>query len=1298
MTFKLSTYGTKKKKKDVNKVSSKFNLSTYGTKSREQKAQETKKAEAQKKLESAKPFSLSGVREATKILPMSIAPKEDRYGDYLKSKTSASFEQYNDARDEQNKKISQVNKVIERPSFGTLKATAPSREAFNKITDPLSYPTTAPERGFAEARETAFADLFDFVDTAITEVRDKKIAGKIYSKFDIDEKAQAWAKNKSDEIRTRVAKKYPQEKTIGGRLLRNLGSGGHSLLEAMAVTYATGNPFSAGVLFGAKARTQGVKGALESGKTIKQAQLIGNLKGSAEGLLEYVGLDNLVKVGGKPLMRMAKGALTEGIQEFSQEFAGKSIDFGAGLTDINKQNALKAIQDSLYAGMLGAILGGGAGIAINSQQHKNISSNLQQLGLDKEDADKKAEEMLEKAIEGAETIGNDIVESTEPKPTIGTIADLKKEIAPKKGNSIAELKKELAPKTDNSLKAFKEEIGYVEPKKTRISEPVIPETDNNLELEAKKAVEQETEILRGTKGMTADDIMKTYPNIKLTRDVPAKDVHGNKVIIPEGEKLTPYEMKDGKILLQDGQTYLVSKNQFANIKGNAVGGEAKPFAPELKGTEETTLQTRNLGKEDIKKVFEEPDSLGENRWVVEFNTGQRYVGGGFKNERENIVEQAIKSEFKAKGESTKYSQYQLPEGTNYKEVLIKAPAKIKEPVIEIATSAKQDEFSKRTWDLFDSEGKKIGRVDGEDSANQAIDEWNTKLNKPRRTEYVGETFKSSHWDEPNVLSHLRMNDRTYKGKDVTFMEELQSDWARELRDKKTEATNPLLKKWQEWSVKRALQEAVNNKSDYFAWINGEQTSARYNLATQLDNVKWNQPKQGGRTYEKEIILTPKDGQDIFFSIRDDGTITPTQANAIMPTDWVGKKLDEVIGKGLADKIMAEETGTLSGEGLKFGGEWAINLYDKQVANIVKKLTGAEVIEMDMGLPIEGKTKNITYLKDRENVILTKKDIKVGKRITADNSEYIITAVLGDGKFKAVPIRRVYQAGDLSQPLVEQIKNQGDLSMLPDGRGYNSNMTEQFDISTEKTTQQGIKLTPEVVAKIKGKAPVIETSGKKFKEKATEKSSTVTVKQAVGKKVEKEQTTITKPTDKDKIISTHYERIKKEFGFDEASIEVDKMTAKQQKKKIFAYIQKNPEKSIKMGYNVDAIPSQYNPTMFRASLVASLRASGDLQMAEDIAKIQSQVTTSAARTLVFSKQDIQRGAGDKLKIVQNITDDRLQKIGEGLGEIDPDKAIEKAKTEVVRKNKQNTEKWIAESAKTAEQKISDLDSIIDSLLC
>src|SRR3990167_5999988 len=241
-------------------------------------------------------------------------------------------------------------------------------------------------------------------------------------------------------------------------------------------------------------------------------------------------------------------------------------------------------------------------------------------------------------------------------------------------------------------------------------------------------------------------------------------------------------------------------------------------------------------------------------------------------------------------------------------------------------------------------------------------------------------FKSSHWDEPNVISHLRMDERTYQGKKVAFMEELQGDWAREARDKgvATEITkesaqkegfkvykaksstgeeayfidnktdeffyrkgfpnagfhtevqawdsvlkklketsgalpnNPLLKNWQEPTVKRALQEAVNTKADYFSWISGEQTSARYNLATQVESVSWGKPTdllQKSSTVKSVEIkaLDRARGQDIKITVDRSGKIVETLKST--PSEWKGKKLDEVLGKGLADKIMEKESGT-----------------------------------------------------------------------------------------------------------------------------------------------------------------------------------------------------------------------------------------------------------------------------------------------------------------------------------------------------------------------------------------------------
>lgn len=563
---------------------------------------------------------------------------------------------------------------------------------------------------------------------------------------------------------------------------------------------------------------------------------------------------------------------------------------------------------------------------------------------------------------------------------------------------------------------------------------------------------KEAQILRGTKGMTAEDIMKTYPNIRLKKDVPAKDVYGNKVVIPDGEKLTPYELKDGKILLQDGQTYLVSKNQFQNIKGNSIEAVGKKFAPELEGLEETVKG--EVGVKARQKAYSDFDA------------------GLITREQRNAIIDA------GGAPGTKYSQYTLPGGENYREILIKAP---------------------------------VEKPSGMSTADYA-----EKLRQG--------TFKSSHFPEDvNTISWIRLKNRTYKSKKVTFMEELQSDWAKEARklgtdfkelpegwkivrgtggqdswrildqngtitrfkgatkeeaikgfqNEKSVPNNPNLKNWQTLSIKRALKDAVDNDSDYFAWINGKQTSARYNLATHLEDVKWKSQNPNNPLLKGEgraITLKPKSGSDIRVLIDEKGIVKET-TNA--QADWKGKKLDEVLGKGLADKIMEKESGTLAGEGLQFGGEWADNLYDRQVKNIVEDLTGQKVEIMDMGLPIDKKFEpwQVSSGKYTLGEDLTTKNMKVGMEIGQHGKEgYFITDILGDGKFKAVPkswaeIKDGKWVINRENVTLEWLKENA----------------ETFDISQKTTQQMGIKLTPDVKAKIKGLAPKIETSGKMFED-------------------------------------------------------------------------------------------------------------------------------------------------------------------------------------------------------------------------
>ena len=50
-------------------------------------------------------------------------------------------------------------------------------------------------------------------------------------------------------------------------------------------------------------------------------------------------------------------------------------------------------------------------------------------------------------------------------------------------------------------------------------------------------------------------------------------------------------------------------------------------------------------------------------------------------------------------------------------------------------------------------------------------------NEEGRHAIQGTVFKSGHWDEPNVLAHIRFNERvTVDGKRMLFIEEVQSDW------------------------------------------------------------------------------------------------------------------------------------------------------------------------------------------------------------------------------------------------------------------------------------------------------------------------------------------------------------------------------------------------------------------------------------------------------------------------------------------------------------------------------------------
>lgn len=89
-------------------------------------------------------------------------------------------------------------------------------------------------------------------------------------------------------------------------------------------------------------------------------------------------------------------------------------------------------------------------------------------------------------------------------------------------------------------------------------------------------------------------------------------------------------------------------------------------------------------------------------------------------------------------------------------------------------------------------------------------------------------YQSNHWsDHPDVLAHIRMLDRTAGGKRLLHVEELQSDWAQEGRDK---GFYDLDKPYQlyDWDKDKAISNHATREEAEAAWkrLDPETTSLR----------------------------------------------------------------------------------------------------------------------------------------------------------------------------------------------------------------------------------------------------------------------------------------------------------------------------------------------------------------------------------------------------------------------------------------------------------------------------------------
>lgn len=433
-------------------------------------------------------------------------------------------------------------------------------------------------------------------------------------------------------------------------------------------------------------------------------------------------------------------------------------------------------------------------------------------------------------------------------------------------------------------------------------------------------------------------------------------------------------------------------------------------------------------------------------------------------------------------QETQYSKYTLPGGQNYKELLLtmpEPPAKMVEKRTELSpTHALIHDSLADTWGVVTEEQGHGRSITGmyHSTKEEATREGLAVINfdaQHKQDEKAPKPFKSSHWTEPNILSHIRFNERTvdsspvkvddsgnqlveisqgtWKLQDkarntiasmdesqaqkaiksgnyikmsgeaiqigrytkipskVLFIEEIQSDWAQEGRKKgfiesedsgqkiervredsnvwvvyfengefvdvpknkaRTEgqaramvnASNswtrhksiegkvpqmPFKKtgQWVDLSLKRMIRYASENGFDRIAWVTGEQSAERYALSNQIDSIGVRKMVHSRKEGLKEVSII-KDSQTIeTFAIEKDGVVYAAEN----PT-FDGKRLDEIVGKDMAEKVLSVEENlkTFSGLDLKVGGEGMKSFYNnilpKQAGKLLKKFDKTAKVE------------------------------------------------------------------------------------------------------------------------------------------------------------------------------------------------------------------------------------------------------------------------------------------------------------------------------------------------------------------
>ena len=297
------------------------------------------------------------------------------------------------------------------------------------------------------------------------------------------------------------------------------------------------------------------------------------------------------------------------------------------------------------------------------------------------------------------------------------------------------------------------------------------------------------------------------------------------------------------------------------------------------------------------------------------------------------IDDRLIAPFRDRGRApTKFGQYTLPGGENYRELLLTLPEKEGAPSASGRWQERQEPDG--SWMPYTTDTNEPFAT-GTYHHDRA---WAEAAARYLNREPPPPSFRSSHWDEPNVLAHVRFDDRTIDGKKTLHLAEVQSDMhqqgrkkgyagapevavkraltaeearrvglpagteqyvierngqiigsgdtAEEARLYANTATPgvpnaPFKTTWPELALKRMIRYAAENGYDQLSWDTGATNAERYDLSKKISEVRWNETT--GDFQAKDL-----------------------SGNVVLRQSAKAEELPDIIGKEAADKLVNQK--------------------------------------------------------------------------------------------------------------------------------------------------------------------------------------------------------------------------------------------------------------------------------------------------------------------------------------------------------------------------------------------------------